>query len=123
MYQKTSGSYTSFDTRFAMYLNSKDSPVQGKVLSIAYVYTNSLCMARTGGNGNYAELKVYCEFKDIDIINKYNKTDITLMKLNGKSSPFIKRVYFIKGEEKGNTTDYFQYIILVNNSKATTPFK
>lgn len=116
VYQKTCNSYMGAQERFAMYLNSSDSPVKGKVLSIAYGYENCSFM---DVRNNYCQNKCDSLIKDIDILNKYSKSDLTIFKLNGNNSPFNKKLYFVEGAKDGHTTDYFKYIILIKNSKGT----
>ncbi|HBP62820.1 MAG TPA: hypothetical protein DD730_00775 [Desulfosporosinus sp.] len=118
VFQRTCSSYMGDKTRFAMYLNSSDSPVKGKVLSIAYGYENCTFMnSRQNNNESVAESPI----KDIDLLNKYSKSDTTIFKLNGDNSPFSRITAFVKGSSGGSTTDYFQYIILIKNSKGTIP--
>lgn len=118
VYQKTCSSYMGNATRFAMYLNNSDSPVKGKVLSIAYGYKSCKYANSTQ---NYVEGKADTVISNIDILDKYSKTDITLFKLNGDNSPFNSKTYFVKGPNGGCTLDYFKYIILIKNSKGAIP--
>lgn len=120
VYQKTCSSFMGTQTRFAMYLNSGDSPVNGKVLSIAYGYENCTYITTTK---NSIENGADAIINDINILDKCSKTDITLFKLNGANSPFNNKTYFVKGPNGGCTTDYFQYIILIKNSKGTVPLE
>lgn len=119
VYQKTCNSYMGDEKRFAMYLNGSDSPVKGKVLSIAYGYENCFytdCMH------NYIQSKADSVIGDLNIIDKYGRTDAAVFKLNGDNSPFNKKVYFVQGPHGGCTTDYFQYVILIKNSKGTKKY-
>lgn len=119
--QNTCDSYLGVKTRFAMYLNSSDSPVKGKVLSIAYAYQDCKMMTweKTYGEG-YADSGL----NDIDILKNISKSDITLFKLNGAGSPFSRKIYFVETEKSDRAdTDYFKYIILVKNSKAAIPYE
>jgi len=118
VYQRTCISYLGNKTRFAMYLNSNGSPVRGKILSIAYGYEN--CTYMTWGH-NYGESIADSVISDINILDRYSKTDTTIFKLDGNKSPFSSKSYFVKGPNGGYTTDYFQYIILIKNSKGTIP--
>lgn len=118
VYQRACSSYMGDEPRFAMYLNSSDSPVKGKVLSIAYGYDNCLYMNK---QQNYDGVPADSVINDISILNNYSKTDTTVFKLNGDNSPFSSKTYFVKDPNGGYTTDYFQYIILIRNSKSTLP--
>lgn len=118
VYQKTCSSYLGNKTRFAMYLNSSALPLKGKVLSIAYGYEN--CTYMTSGQ-NYGESLADPVISDIDILDRFSKTNITVFKLNGANLPFSSKTYFVKGLNGGCTTNYFQYLILIKNSKGTIP--
>lgn len=119
VYQRTCSSYMKNKTRFAMYLNCNDSPVRGKVLSIAYGYENCFFM---NCQNNYFESKCDSIIKDIGTIDKYSKTYITIFKLDGDNSPFNRTALFVEVPNGGCTTDYFQYIILIKNAKGTRPY-
>ncbi|MFA6939828.1 MAG: hypothetical protein WCQ54_02450 [Clostridiaceae bacterium] len=120
VYQNICNSYMGDKSRFAMYLNSSDSPIKGKVLSIAYAYQN--CKMMTWGK-TYGEGNADSGLNDIDILNNISKSDITLFKLNGDRTPFSKKIYFVETKKSDKTdTDYFKYIILIKNSKGTIPY-
>lgn len=78
VYQRHCGIQLGNLRRFAMHLNSKDSPVKGKVLSIAYGYENCSYMNC---------LKIYCEskadpiIKDVNILDNYAKTNTTILNI------------------------------------------
>lgn len=120
VYQKiNSSSYLGNTESFANYLDTDcDSPAKGKVLSIAYGYED--CFYTNCAN-NYRQNKCISIINNFDMINKYSNTDMTVFKLNGKDSPFSKSLYFFKCPEGGSTTNYFQYLILIKNSKGSTP--
>ncbi|MDV3429626.1 MAG: hypothetical protein LIR50_21960, partial [Bacillota bacterium] len=111
--------YMGDTKRFAMYLNGSDSPVGGRVLSIAYAYQN--CMALTDQRDN-READVETEFTDLNLLQNISKSDITLFKLNGDKSPFSTKSYFVTSISNMPDTDYFKYIILIKNSKAAASF-
>lgn len=115
VYQKTPRNMNDY-TRFAAYLNSSDSPVKDKVLSIAYAYENSKVMTYKNADNTEA-----AEPFDVGILKNVSKSDITLFKLNGENSPFSTKSYFITGKNDMYTTDYFKYILLIKNSKAANP--
>ncbi len=78
---------------------------------------------------------IFEKINGIKILNKISKNnDCTLFKLNGEKSPFLKMMLFAdfksgrgkrkwKVEKNAYTTDYFQYIILIKNSKPNTPIE
>jgi len=113
------------DGHFAGYLNnSVDSPMQGEVLSITYLYKDS-SFSIPQGNGTYlVEEKTgyYWLHDEFDIFPQY---EYTLFKLTGQDSPFAQDViWFDKGNAPppdGVTTDYYQYFVLIRNSPAATP--
>lgn len=117
VYQKTCNSYMGNHERLAMYLNGSGSPVKGRVLSIAYGYENCYYM---NWLSNYCQSECNPVIKDLNIINKYSKTNTTIFKLNGSNSPFNNKLYFVQGAKGGCTTEYFQYVILLKNSKGTS---
>ena len=68
----------------------------------------------------------------IKLLQNASKSDVTLFKLSGANSPFNNSILFTnfsRGnraweiEPDSSTTDYFQYIFLINNSQACIPFE
>lgn len=124
IYQRCNYSYLGKQERFAMFLNNDDSPVKDKVLSISYEYKDCYRMTWPSNNGEkYGETINRSGLKDIDIINKYSDEDISLFKLHGENSPFNNEVYFVQAPYGGVTTDYYQYLILIKNSRGATPLE
>lgn len=122
IYQKMfcDGSYNDTDERFATYLNDKNSPVSGKVLSVAYSYENCYQMLLNQSDA-VAKVNADSYYDDNKFLDHYAKSDITIFKLDGYNSPFNKKLYFIKNATaSGVTTDYFKYIVLIRNSPGTT---
>lgn len=119
VYQKTIDN----QSKFATFLNGNDSPVKNKVLSIAYDYENCLNLKTDDKTNSYVQIETNSDITNNDLLNKYSKSDLTLFKLNGIHSPFNNKLYFVKKTSGGYTTDYFQYIILLKNSKAATPLE
>lgn len=126
VHQKDIIDYMYNKGRFGVYLNSEDSPVKGKVLSIKYGYKDCYCMEM---DYNSEEWVVYEEevlghrINDMNIIDKYLDKDFTLFKLNGKRSPFAQELYFVESPDGGVTTDYFQYVLIIKDSKGATPIE
>lgn len=107
----------------ASLMNSSDSPVKGRILSIVYLYDNCEMMCR-----DYKTTELNTLASDKEKLDLFAKEDITLFKLTGKASPFEKELIWLFSENgcgdkpiEGVTTDYFQYMILIKNAKATTP--
>lgn len=117
VYQKRNTMYLK---DFSMYLKDKNSPIKGKVISIAYGYKNCSFMNITH-NHTYIQTEADSSITNMLELDKHSTTDLTLFKLNGTNSPFNNEKYFIENLKGGHTTDYFQYIILIKNSKGTTP--
>lgn len=98
--------------------------MKGKILSVIYVYKDCKEMM----NKDYREIDLTtCNYNE-KLISLFLKTDITLFKLNGKNSPFEQSLFLFLSEKfcgskpsEGVTTDYFQYVVFIKNSKATTP--
>ncbi len=105
-----------FDRLAKRMSKNNESPVKNKVISIAYEYKD--CYRMEGDK----ELPAGYNFYDTNVLNQYAKEDIAIFKLNSKNSPYKNRVYFMKESTVGTTLDYFQYIILIKNSRGTTPF-
>ena len=114
---------TSYVDWFGSILN-KNPMFQDKVLSIVYVYDNCKYLYPTDLR-DYQGVMTTLDLK-LDILKKYAKGESTLFKLNGRDSPFDKKLLWPivhKIPEGGVTTDYFQYIIMIRNSKALTSLK
>lgn len=97
---------------FATKLNSADSPVKNRVLSIQYMYLNSMYRTTTGIQPLYSE----CVNKSI--FDSISDSNATLFKLTGKDSPFQQKVYLVANNKGGVTTDYLQYLLMIKNSPA-----
>lgn len=81
-------------------------------------------------NGSYSvEDITSLEGTDGEIFDELSQSDFGLFRLIGENSPYEKKLImplsemFIGPADKGVTTDYFQYIVLIKNSKATEPLK
>ena len=111
--------------RLGIYLNSEDSPVKGKVLSIKYGYKDCYCMEMDSNFQEcvYEEKVLNHRINNMNIIDKYLDKDFTLFKLNGKRSPFAQELYFVESPDGGVTTDYFQYVLIIKDSKGATPIE
>lgn len=104
----------------AMQLNRDDSPVQGKVLSIAAMYLDSVFRFAFGRyyNADLEQEHFTHEFP----FRRLADGPYTLFKLEGEDSPFQRSPFTIKKPHGGVTTDYYQYL-LVLKSGPTSPNK
>lgn len=93
----------SFATRLR-----KSNKYKGKVLSISYLYQNCMHIETPIGESGYTERKVWESMTDE--FKVYNEEDCYIFDINKKSSPY---------EEKA----YIDYIVVINNSKASKPLK
>ncbi|WP_291582057.1 hypothetical protein [Clostridium sp. UBA6640] len=99
-------------------INEKIPELKDKILSIALFYKNSYS-ARAED--------ILSTYNDNEVLDKYLKSNHTLIKLNGKNSPFSKVLYtdFISEivfaqngyHKSGVTTDYFDYVMIIQDSK------
>ncbi len=117
----TSDKYRSF----AYYLNhSLDSPLKGKVLSIHTFYKDSAYIeAYKFKQQNYYKehnIKRTYQTNNLDCLNnKWN-----LINLEEENSPFNQSLVWYNLESNNlprKTTDYYQYLLLINNSTHANP--
>lgn len=104
-------------------LNGQGSIFKGKVLSIAYVYDNCKYLYPTSTK-NYISSINTLDLK-VKAFSSFIKSGCTLFKLNGKNSPFSKKLIWPiihKFPKDGVTTDYFQYLMVIKDSDAVEPF-
>lgn len=123
VYQNTLKSHDNdHNINFASYLNDKNSPVKGKVLSVEYYYKNCYYMSQEQPYPKEKE-QYQINSKDDNFISKYASSDVTIYKLDGDYSPFSKKLFFIQNTNiKGVTTDYYKYIILIKNSTSESMY-
>ncbi len=103
--------------------NDSDSPVQGRVVSILPVYSNSEDLIHRNG------VQVVEEIQDITqgVLSglKPDESEIILFTLLGPNSPFERTCnsFFCKEDAPEVTTDFVQFILLIENSNAAMPWK
>lgn len=110
---------TPYVNWFGSYLNKK---FKGKVLSIAYLYDKCKYLYPTDIKNYISNITTLAPKESA--FNKYTKNLCTLFKLNGKDSPFNKKLLWpIAHKSPGNgvTSDYFQYVIIIKGLKAAKP--
>lgn len=115
---------------FGALVNGESSPVKGKVLSIMSIYKNCDFMILQNSNGKYSR-RTITNYASIDNpLDPFIEADVTLLRLKGEGSPFEKDLiwtdnYYDPGTRQGDetTTDYYQYITVIKNSKAVEPLE
>lgn len=105
--------------RLATLLVQEDSPVRDRVISIAAMYHDSEFRFFYGRYETYRVMNSYVV--DSLPLLKNAASDYTLYKLNGQESPFSWDTYTVSNPSGGVTTDYYQYLLLIKNSKSTSP--
>jgi hypothetical protein len=95
-------------------LNEEVPQTKGKVLSIAYIYM----MPQSGEKSS----EILEEFTHVNLLTDYQKANISLFKLKGKNSPFKYMTVFVDRATRTGTLNYFQYMILIQNSPASVSF-
>lgn len=99
---------SSDEVRFGTLLNSNNSPVKNKVYSLLCVYKNIDETSPSKHSIDYSLIKNYKEDMFVD--------------LSQENSPFYKKKYFFKDKEStGVTCDYIQGLMILIDSKKTTP--
>jgi hypothetical protein len=111
----------------ASLMQGDDSPVKGRVLSIVCAYKNCMKMTKIGKKGYYSTDKWNTYHSSENVFDSYLATDFTLFRLSGNDSPFAQKLIwpmrFCDKPETGVTIDYYQYMVLVKNAKATDPLE
>ncbi|MDD2282972.1 MAG: hypothetical protein PHS56_03670 [Eubacteriales bacterium] len=116
--QVKSGNLANAD-RLGMLLVQEDSPVRDRVVSIAAFYHQSEFRFYYGRYENY---RVFNSFivDPLPLINTA-PADYTLYRLEGEDSPFTWDKYTVINPTGGVTTDYYQYLLIIQNSQPTSP--
>lgn len=105
--------------RFATLLVQEDSPVRDRVISIAAMYHDSEFRFYFGRYETYRVMNSY--IVDAVPLLKNVASDYTLYKLNGVESPFSWDTFTVNHPSGGVTTDYYQYLLLIQHSQSTSP--
>lgn len=122
----------SFGKSVAHYLQfTEDSPVKGKVISIDSLHDNCVHMERASDSEERKYEYIVLTEKYNDIFKPYLNSKATIFKLNGKRSPFGKKLIYI-GEHKSNMINtekeennlrYYQYVLILKDiDKKLVPF-
>jgi len=110
---------------FAALLESKGSPVRGKVLSLYFMVSDCRGLA-LNDNGELEEVAVdeyRTHLAAITGIADAMNSNITAFRLSGDDSPFEKSLHIVDPEASGGgaTTDYIDYVFLFQNSPPSAP--
>ncbi|MGI6365985.1 MAG: hypothetical protein ACOX2G_09745 [Bacillota bacterium] len=120
IYQRQAGpSILEGSHRLAMYLNRDDSPVQGKVLSIAAMYIDSVFRFNYGRYYT-ADLKQDFFIDELAFLNLTDENAYTLFRLEGEDSPFERAPFTIRKPYGGTTTDYYQYLLAIRSGPTSS---
>jgi hypothetical protein len=114
--------------RIAMLLDASDSPVTGRVLSIDIVYADSAQLHIH--DGAYSAGRLASPRRIVNPLNQAAVGDIALFQVsrlddsNGPVSPFEKGLYLLEHPTAGGvTTDYVQFVILMQGAEAAKPLE
>ncbi len=103
-------------------LDTKDaSPIKGKILSIAYIYQNSSHLKNDPYRSNPINNVTFK--RDFELLSL---GPFTLVPLNLEDSPFRKGLIWPMNSSTptdGVTTDYFQYLVLMDGTEAASPIQ
>lgn len=111
--------YSKQIPHLAQILNDEIPQTKGKVLSIAYMYKNSNIFQP---QSDIPSVKFEDDFNHIELLTRYADSDVTLFKLNGENSPYSDVTIFMNKGIKEGTLNYFQYAVLIQNSKASKSY-
>jgi len=114
---------------FAAKLNDPSSPYHNEVLSIVYLYKNCSYIANLHGTaqpipGTPQPIPLDTYISDNGVLSEIAGDQMLFTKLNGSNSPFVKELIWELPQQRpwtGTTTDYFQYVVFIPNSKASEP--
>lgn len=103
------------------HLDSPESPYYGEVLSIWLLYYDCFQM-QPFSPGEDIEFDSTYIARDLDKLVDISKEDLTLFNLIAPDSPFARDMFFFQDSPEGTATDYFQYLLLIQNSPPAKPF-
>ena len=97
-----------------------DSPLRGRVVSIAYTYDNAMQKSKQAGSPQ--PLTSYVPDPGVALCNA--RGPYTLFRLDAPGSPYAEDLSWMLATprpESGVTIDYFQYLLLIQNGTASKP--
>jgi hypothetical protein len=112
--------YTEQIPHLGQILNEEIEETKGKVLSIANIYKNS----RLYSPSLNVPQSAIEDLSNINLLSTHaSDHEAMLFKLNHEDSPFHQQTFFVTDRKvKEGTTNYFQYILLIQNSNAASPY-
>lgn len=102
---------------------NKHKNFKDRILSIAYVYKNCKYLYPTLRKNYISSINTLD--RSMGFFTDLLKDKYTIFKLNGENSPFEKDLIWPishKYPKEGTTTDYIQYMVVIENSTYTKPF-
>ncbi|QVK16945.1 hypothetical protein KHQ81_08535 [Mycoplasmatota bacterium] len=110
---------------FTYFLNHDEtSPVNNAVISIMIFYKDSECLEIYSIKSTFIykneKIKKTYKTNNLDVFSK----NLVFIHLNGNDSPFNKHLVWYHQRDNDCekvTTDYYQYMLIINHSKAATP--
>lgn len=102
---------------------SQDPAYRGKILSIAYAYNNCQYLYPTLRRDYISSISTLN--KEIGVFDQFLKDRPAIFKLKGDNSPFSKDLIWPFSHifpNKGVTSDYFQYLVIIQASEAVGVF-
>ncbi len=102
-------------------LAGRNSPFSGKVLSLWYVYHDSLQM-QPFSPGEEVEFDSGYIMENLNELVEISPAEVSLFQLNASGSPFSRGQYFLREQTGGASTDFFQFIFVIQGSPPTRPF-
>lgn len=103
---------------------SEESQFKGRVISIAYAYRDCKYLYPTKRRDYIG--KIDTMNRALEEFNPFLEEDLSLFRLNNKKSPFHNSLIWPlehKIPNGGVTTDYFQYLLVIKDSKAMESLK
>ena len=97
---------------------SEESQFKGRVISIAYAYRDCKYLYPTKRRDYIGKIETMN--RSLEEFNPFLDEDLSLFKLNSKKSPFHNDLIWPlehKIPNGGVTTDYFQYLLVIKNSR------
>jgi len=106
---------------FASAIQKERNTIKGKVLSILYTYEDCQRMVQVAGKAEKETLDLF-KFDDRKMNNAINQP-YTLISLIDKSAMFDEESIIFEKDFTGAVTEYFQYLVVVNESPASKELK
>ncbi len=103
-------------------LAGPDSPFNDRVMSIWYVYHDSQQM-QPFSPGEVVDFDSTYIMRNLEELTELAPGKLSIFKLDAPGSPFSQGQFFLEDvEENIVSTDFFQYLLLIKESPAASPF-